>query len=107
MKAGIRVGAILGSKDKVVELLGFGIYEGDFDPELDTTKAVGFMAEMRKGLGLSNPRIRLDSGQVVWGCECWWGPESKIQHEIETWKASGYVIKKVDIDAIRKDLNVK
>jgi len=20
-----------------------------------------------------NPKIRLDSGGVVWGCECWWG----------------------------------
>lgn len=24
----------------------------------------------------SNPKIILDDGEVVWGCECWWGPEA-------------------------------
>ena len=23
---------------------------------------------------MTNPRIRLEDGSVIWGCECWWGP---------------------------------
>jgi len=23
---------------------------------------------------MTNPRIRLDDGSVIWGAECWWGP---------------------------------
>lgn len=26
--------------------------------------------------GVVIPKIVLDDGQVVWGAECWWGPES-------------------------------
>jgi len=22
---------------------------------------------------MENPRIRLDDGSVIWGCQCWWG----------------------------------
>jgi len=41
-----------------------GIYEGYFD--LDT----GEQTEGWPG----NPRIRLQDGSVIWGCECWWRP---------------------------------
>ena len=30
-----------------------------------------------------NPRITLDDGRVVWGCQCWWGPEEAIRKRIE------------------------
>ncbi len=30
-----------------------------------------------------NPKILLDSGDVVWGCECWWGPEAEVKAERE------------------------
>jgi hypothetical protein len=29
-----------------------------------------------------NPKIVLDNGETVWGCECWWGPEDKIKNMI-------------------------
>jgi hypothetical protein len=35
-----------------------GVYEGDFLYE-DS---------------FENPRIRLDDGTCIWGCECWWEP---------------------------------
>jgi len=25
----------------------------------------------------TNPRIRLDDGSVIWGCQCWWGDANK------------------------------
>jgi hypothetical protein len=27
---------------------------------------------------LANPRIDLDDGTVVWGCECWWSAEERF-----------------------------
>ena len=38
--------------------------------------------EICQELGLKNPKIRLDSGEVVWGYECWWGPEEKVTETI-------------------------
>ena len=65
-----RVGALLGYKDGVVELLGYGTFEGNFMlPE----EACGF------NFGQDNLRIRLDNGDVVWGCECWWGEEERFK----------------------------
>ncbi len=30
---------------------------------------------------IPNPKIVLDSGEVVWGCECWWGNAEKFEKE--------------------------
>ena len=67
MKKGDRVGAIQSATDQEVIFFGYGVYDGDIDhPEL----------------GFPNPRITLDNGRIVWGCECWWGAESKIKEMI-------------------------
>lgn len=29
-----------------------------------------------------NPKIVLDNGDVVWGCECWWGPEERYEQMV-------------------------
>lgn len=29
--------------------------------------------------GMNNPKIKLDTGEIVWGCQCWWGAESGAQ----------------------------
>jgi hypothetical protein len=87
-KPGERVGAILGgNKETGIEFLGFGVYEGDFvygDTESDP---VGWVPDMVRSLPEDqrprNPRIRLDSGEVVWGIECWWGPEGKVCKQLE------------------------
>jgi len=61
---GMRAGAILSADAATVQLLGYGTYDGDLEhPEM----------------GIPNPHITLDDGSVVWGCECWWGPEEKIK----------------------------
>ena len=36
-------------------------------------EAVGPMASMAVAEGLEVPVIKLDDGNVVYGCECWWG----------------------------------
>lgn len=92
---GTRVGAILGGNDKVVRFLGYGVYEGDEVPPADIG---GF------NLGYPNPKIKLDSGKIVWGCECWWGSEAAVQQRIEQWRTAGLAIEDTDIDAARADV---
>jgi len=94
MKIGERVGVILGGKPGAVDFLGYGVYEGMAIP----VEAVGFFADGCREHGISNPRIRLDSGQVVYGCECWWGPEAVIKDTLER---PDVTVKMVDIDIVR------
>lgn len=77
MKAGSRVGAILSSTDEAVHLIGYGVYDGDFE---------------HPGWGFPNPRITLDNGNIVWGCECWWGDEEKVKASIAGRKVIDAVI---------------
>lgn len=76
---GIRVGAMRNADKEAVYLFGWGVYEGDFVPE----EAAGFGAEMAREAGRTNPRIRLDDGDVVYGCECWWGPAVEVEASIQ------------------------
>lgn len=72
METGTRVGAILRSDEKRVELLGYGVYEGmEVPPE-----------GMLHDLDVPNPKIRLDNGTVVWGYQCWWGMEDRVKESI-------------------------
>ena len=92
-KTGERVGAILGSKeDGSIDFFGYGVYEGDFVP----TEAVGFMADIAREVEHTNPRIRLDDGQVVYGCECWWGSEAEIKKILE-----GRTVNAVSVSEVR------
>ncbi|HYE80352.1 MAG TPA: hypothetical protein VEI97_20435 [bacterium] len=81
---GSRVGAILSEGDGVVRLLGYGVYEGD--------QPCPYLG------GTPNPRIRLDSGQVVWGCECWWNGEDDVKASLE-----GKQVIMEDITCYRKE----
>lgn len=78
------------STEKQVQLFGFGQYVGDEVPP----EEIKFM-----GVHISNPnpKIVLDNGKVVWGCECWWGSEDKIKRMIGTKQ-----VIPVDIDEARK-----
>jgi hypothetical protein len=64
---GDRVGAIKCSTDTTVDFFGYGKYTGMIMPP----KELGFP--------LRNPCIELDSGKLVYGFQCWWGPEEKIK----------------------------
>lgn len=67
---GARVGAIRDSDNKNVNLFGYGVFVGYEEPP-----------EYKTVFG-PNPKIQLDSGDVVWGYQCWWGPEDKIREHI-------------------------
>lgn len=76
---GIRVGAILSSDAESVQFLGWGTYLGNFVPE---DGGVALFGELLMKFDIANPKILLDNGDVVWGFECWWGPEEKIRKMI-------------------------
>ena len=85
-KPGIRVGTMQSATKDEVNLFGYGIYEGDFVPPHEVVGPFGTMDDVEQSdgtMGLSNPRIRLDDGDVVWGCECWWGAEETFREAIE------------------------
>ncbi len=69
---GDRIGALRDADDKVVNFFGYGVYEGEEVPPWG----------LAKDAGITNPKLRLDNGKVVWGQECWWGPEEKIKELI-------------------------
>jgi len=64
---GDKVGAIQSADKETVRFYGYGTYKGEQDhPEY----------------GFPNPKIELDNGKVVWGCECWWASENKVKEMI-------------------------
>lgn len=66
---GARVGAISHTTpDDKVHFYGWGVYVGD-----ETGGPMG---------AFPNPKIQLDDGGVVWGCECWWGAEERVRKAI-------------------------
>ncbi len=67
-QVGSRVGAILSGGEEGIKFLGYGVYVGDEVPE----GAAGFMGEGLREYAIANPKIELDNGLIVWGCECWW-----------------------------------
>ena len=68
---GERVGALLSYHDGKAELLGYGVYTGwsDGSPEDGCIYKIG-------------PKIVLDNGDVVYGCECWWDDEKTVKEMV-------------------------
>ena len=95
-KIGTRVGAILEVNDHHVKFLGYGKYVGDFIPE----EAVGFLAAFFKETQKSCPKIELDSGKIVYGCECWWEEAERVKKILSDYDN----VETVDIDRIRAHL---
>lgn len=87
---GKRVIAIRNVHEGAVYSYGEGVYAGDF---LLPCKAKGF------NFGQENPRIDLDNGKTVWGCECWWGSTERMKAKFPEDK---YKWVTVDIDEERK-----
>ena len=91
---GERVGAVLSMNAAEIRFLGFGVYDGDHEPpfgplgrsraELDDTIAKKTAeGKLPADYRFTNPRITLDSGAVVWGCQCWWGSEALVKKRLE------------------------
>lgn len=91
----VMVVAVLGrGDDGVVRSFGTGRYAGmDCPPDDVMMRQFG-----RTVAGYRNPKVVLDTGKTVWGCECWWGPAERVE------KAFGpgpYAL--VDIDQVRRE----
>lgn len=93
-KIGDRIGALLSATKDEVKLLGYGVYVGDEVP----VTAMGMLAEMCREVNHANPKLVLDSGKVVWGCECWWGDEAEVRAKVALYPRCV----EVDIDEVRK-----
>lgn len=93
-RSGSRVGAVMKGQGNKVWFFGWGVYEGDFAPPWGRKTVVGMEIVMAL-----NPRIKLDNGKIVWGCECWWGEEEKMKKLLE-----GKEIIDVDIDEERNKM---
>lgn len=76
MEIGDRVGAILSTdkKTSTVRFIGYGKYVGDFIPPDEI------------GFGIPNPKIALDSGDFVYGLECWWGCVKAVKKYLNHFK---------------------
>lgn len=73
-EVGQRVYAVRNADNENVYLYGYGEYIGTQPTEDDLTMDTPFGPQtMPKGT--PNPQIKLDDGSVLWGYECWWGPE--------------------------------
>lgn len=45
-----------------------------------------------------NPCLELDNGKLVFGCECWWGPEEQVKAQLAMFEK----VEVIDIDEARK-----
>lgn len=95
MRPGERVGAILSFRKDEMEFLGFGEYVGHRVPD----EAVGPVADALREFKQANPCIKLDSGELVFGCECWWGTEDEVKAQLK--KAKN--VKSVSISDVRRE----
>lgn len=75
-KPGDRVGAIISIAEGKATIAGYGVYDGEHPvpEEIDAD-----LAKMK----LKNPKITLDDGNVIWGCECYWGSESSVKATLD------------------------
>lgn len=94
---GDRIGAICGRLDEDpndVRVFGFGVYAGDEVPPPEVTGPFGPVSH-------KNPKLVLDDGQIVFGCECWWGDEERVKRTIEDAQAQGYQTTAITVDVYR------
>lgn len=101
---GERVGAILGAENQMVTFFGYGVYQGEKVPDVPEDSR-GLAPEMAKA-GHPSHCIELDNGEIVYGCECWWGPERMIKRRIETLESKGFEVVEVLPSVMRRPVEV-
>lgn len=77
-RIGERIGAVQSADNNTVHLFGYGTYQGDHVPPDDVMGPFGRLALF----GVRNPKLVMDDGTVVWGCESWWGGEELVRESI-------------------------
>lgn len=96
MKPGERVGVLIrvSSEEKIAIHMGFGIYEGYHVPE----KNQGL--DLFHDNNIRNPRIKLDTGEIVWGCQVWWGSEEKVKDNMKMWEEENFTVEQWNVDQL-------
>lgn len=96
IKVGTRVGVICNYDNgkSSISLFGYGKYVGDYIPK----EAVGVIASILKRDRVKDHKIKLDSGEVIYDCECNWDTEEKVKNDLKYFKDINYI----SIDKIRK-----
>ena len=102
---GTRVGAICGKSDDGSKVLffGYGTYQGE---EVPGPEIFGPMGIKLHDYGINNPKILLDSGEIIWGCECWWSSEDKIKESLKAWGSEGISTKIITPEEYRKECHL-
>lgn len=96
MKIGDDVGCCISMTPEEALFLGYGTYVGDeVPPDLGGRSLTSMLAAQ----GQKNPKILLETGDVVWGCECWWGPKAAIDAQLQ-----GKEVKRVTIAEFRQEI---
>lgn len=81
-------------------IFGRGEFLGTFYPD----SAVGALADHIRevdGDDARNPKIRLDDGNIIWGCECWWMDVYRGDMWLMEMASHGYEVLDVDINDVR------
>jgi hypothetical protein len=99
---GQRVLAIhtINNDHQFVQKFGYGTFLGMFYPY----QALGATADAVRAEGddALNPKIELDTGEIIWGCECWWMSAQKGDLWLMEMAAAGYDIQDVSISEFRE-----
>ena len=93
-KPPFRVGCVADVDGRKVRFFGYGLYVGDEVPP------PGLLAPLNV-IGIPSPKIILDNGKTIYGCECWWAPEAQIANRL----ASDCEVTIVDVDDMRREFN--
>jgi hypothetical protein len=97
---GDRVGAICEEDNGVLRVFGYGVYAGEEVPT-DDVMLMGMPYSALMG-AVPNPKLVLDSGETVYGCECWWGPEESVRQTVEATEAGGKKIERITVSKYRE-----
>lgn len=97
---GDRIGALLSADKANVQLLGYGVYLGD---EIPTAQNGKLSEPMALGIALDKPvpKLQLDNGSIVYGCECWWAGEDQIKEQVDALVERGAKLTNVNLDEYR------
>ena len=93
IKKGDRVGAYISNRDGAVEFLGYGVLSGFALPK----EGVGYVCDSFVKEKRQDAVIKLDTGETVYGCECFWSTEEAVKTVLEKKQ-----IVPVTVAAIRK-----
>jgi hypothetical protein len=81
---GDRVVAIRSANNGVVKYFGIGYYVGDF-PIYPSVAGDGWASCILNQRDI--PCVALEDGNIIWGCECWWGCEKEAKKRFgKDWK---------------------